>query len=1197
MAPRGRARLVIACLLTLLLMFLFSRNQQAGLADNGDFTRTMAWVASRPESLPGNTPPAGTAAYDLRFYHYWIPLWHLDLRLHRLVSTSALLVAPGVLLGMLIHPGVVSLRLIGWGEQCGVALVFFWFVMAGMESLAGTTLLGAAFVAMLSTCDYAAYYRSFYDEAAAGVYFLGCLATIALVIRRPSRTHVALYLSAATLLAACKVQYLCLWPLSIVLLLRLLQRAGRLTASRGALILVAGLVFAAAPALALWRQSAVQGQFHDNDYNRVYDGILTFADLPAAMLARAGVGDSACIGTIIYTPKGQGCAKAYPASFSRASAWRLLAGQPAIAWRMLRFAADCMQDVSLEYLGKYAVGDRNAVVLPRVGPSSWTSAGNRDFYTQFSGPRWNLWSRVKYAVFPRGGALVAYLAAIVVLFVLTRGAAEILALRYTALFCSATCASQIAVAVFGDGREEIIKHLYLANVAFDASLILGLGATAILVRRPGVLQPAISVVPALRRMFARFTRAPGDYDVASFDVFDTLIARAIESPADVFRIVRAKMLSSPSALSDPDTIDGFPALRVAAERLARLEKARIDGHAEVTLTEIYAALGRLTRAAATTLEQLERSELQTEREVMHANPEGAERLARARAQSKRVILCSDMYLSSGAIADLLRSCGYDGRDPLYVSCEHAASKHQGTLYARINDATGIAPGRVLHTGDDHHGDVRMARRAGWRAQHLPRLPSLPAAPMPWAAGRMETETVSAVVGGLVLRRQRERAGAVVDPWQELGFRVFGPLFTGYLLWLKRAVMRRPPDRLLLFARDAHWLREMLPRFLAGAGPPPAYLFVSRGSLLLPSMTDLPPARLKHLFSGRVEQTVSAHLRRLGLDACLLGPAILSVGFGSADETVRNGDARMCALLAKVQHLLLRESARRRPIVQSYLDPFVAGASDVMAIDIGWVGNMQASFIRLLETRHAGLRVRGYYVGLFASAGENDMPGHTMQGWLTRPGDPPDVECEMWWRGGVELAEFAMRAPHGTTLGYRHGADGTTEPCLEESAEEDALASLSARLQAGASLFIESFLACYGTVPAEGLDSRAWGAPFHRLVTAPTAQEASLLGDISHSDKAGSSDDRLTLAPKVTDPSALFAALRNCFWPAGFRARNGGADEASFNEMLYLAEYPDVAAAVASGDFRNGHAHWLSFGRRENRVSDWRSWTRRQAGLQ
>ena len=91
---------------------------------------------------------------------------------------------------------------------------------------------------------------------------------------------------------------------------------------------------------------------------------------------------------------------------------------------------------------------------------------------------------------------------------------------------------------------------------------------------------------------------------------------------------------------------------------------------------------------------------------MHANPDGAERLRRARAQGKRIILCSDMYLPSPVIRDLLRSCGYDGDDPLYVSCEQAASKHLGTLFGRITEATGIAAGRILHTGrDDRHSDV------------------------------------------------------------------------------------------------------------------------------------------------------------------------------------------------------------------------------------------------------------------------------------------------------------------------------------------------------------------------------------------------------------------------------------------------------------------------------------------------------------
>ena len=246
---------------------------------------------------------------------------------------------------------------------------------------------------------------------------------------------------------------------------------------------------------------------------------------------------------------------------------------------------------------------------------------------------------------------------------------------------------------------------------------------------------------------------------------------------------------------------------------------------------------------------------------------------------------------------------------------------------------------------------------------------------------------------------------------DLGFRIFGPLFTGFLLWLRRAIMHQRPDRVLLFARDAQWVHTLLPRFFAAGTPLPdvRYVHASRAALLLPSMTDFALHRLKHLVSGRLPQSVGSHLARLGLDPSRFASVIRSAGFASADERAVNGDPRMQLLLGKLQDPLLAESLKQRPIVQEYLDQFVDGVTDLLMVDIGWVGNMQSSLVRLLTSRHPRLRFRGYYVGLIAASSENSMPGHPMHGWLTQPGNLPQAERAMWGAGGIELLEFAMRA--------------------------------------------------------------------------------------------------------------------------------------------------------------------------------------------
>lgn len=681
-------------------------------------------------------------------------------------------------------------------------------------------------------------------------------------------------------------------------------------------------------------------------------------------------------------------------------------------------------------------------------------------------------------------------------------------------------------------------------------------------------------------------------EVVSFDVFDTLIVRAIDRPIDAFALVKLRLLATDAALNAPRTIDAFPDIRVQAELSARDAKERAGhAHREVTLAEIYDAFAALSGAEPALVELLQRTELAVERDLVYANPLARDLFAFARSMKKTIVLCSDMYLPSAEVAALLRRCGYEGYDALYVSCEHACSKHAGTMFPYVAERHGVQAARIVHIGDNPYGDCLMAQEAGCAAVHVPPAAPPARARTPWHDEASSSNTVGAIVAGLWRKHESDPGNAAKDPWERTGFRVFGPLFTGFLLWLAASVRERRPDKLLFLARDTHFIHRHMPAFL-GVLPgelAAEYAHVSRGSLLLPSFTDFPIARLDHLFSGKRTSSVRRHLRRLGLLPDVYANDARAAGFADLDELVPNGEPRMRVLLGKLHHELLRAAAKQRPLARRYIAQQFGDAKRVMLVDVGWVGNLQASIVRLLGPEHEGVEIAGHYVGVFRSAAENAYPDHTMHGWLTRPDDSREIDRFFWWSGAVEMLEFAMTAPHGTTTGYAEDGSGTVVPVIESNDTEKSIAELAARLQKGAADFIAEFLSAFGGIPPEALNSRAWGAEFYRLVTAPAPDEAELLGDLTHGDVAGDTSIRAPLAPAVASPE--YEAAAPYYWKAGFIIRNGLQDSDEFSETAYLELNPDVRDAVADGTFASGTAHWEVFGRNENRVSSWTEWMR------
>jgi predicted HAD superfamily hydrolase len=146
-------------------------------------------------------------------------------------------------------------------------------------------------------------------------------------------------------------------------------------------------------------------------------------------------------------------------------------------------------------------------------------------------------------------------------------------------------------------------------------------------------------------------------------------------------------------------------------------------------------------------------------------------------------------------------------------------------------------------------------------------------------------------------------------------------------------------------------------------------------------------------------------------------------------------------------------------------------------------------------------------------------------------------------GGVELLEFALMAPHGTTLGYEL-VNGDIRPMLESNAADVAVQVHAQQVQQGAMEFIDAVLPRIINIGSESLLSPEWARPFFRLVNDPTLEEATWLGDLTHSDSATDTSKRLHIAPRVCGDDlgaqGLWAARERAYWKRGFDMRNSAS---------------------------------------------------------
>lgn len=207
-----------------------------------------------------------------------------------------------------------------------------------------------------------------------------------------------------------------------------------------------------------------------------------------------------------------------------------------------------------------------------------------------------------------------------------------------------------------------------------------------------------------------------DYDVISFDVFDTLICRTVRHPTDVFDIMEQRT--------------GIPKLagcRIEAENAVRQYQFARYHSREIAIEEIYHRMlqdgcikssGRECGAALTDqdVDAWIALEMKVEKQCCRAEPSMRKLVRMLLAQRKRVIAVSDMYLHQAQVQELLQLCGYADLSEIYVSCDYRAGKSDGRLFPRILQSIGPDK-RLVHIGDNFYADVYKPKELDMSTLH------------------------------------------------------------------------------------------------------------------------------------------------------------------------------------------------------------------------------------------------------------------------------------------------------------------------------------------------------------------------------------------------------------------------------------------------------------------------------------------------
>ena len=517
--------------------------------------------------------------------------------------------------------------------------------------------------------------------------------------------------------------------------------------------------------------------------------------------------------------------------------------------------------------------------------------------------------------------------------------------------------------------------------------------------------------------------------IASFDVFDTVLTRAVGCPTTIFLLLGRRLINLSLISITPEA---FARARIEAERRAY----RNLGVAKTTLKQIYSELGMSLRLREEECARIMDLECQLEAALLQGVPETQSRILAARAKDERIIFLSDMYFSCTFVQQQLAARGLWGEsDQCYVSSEFGKLKASGELYREFLSREQVDPELVSHFGNDLTADVRAARNNGLKAE-------------PFVDGNLNryeqilethawgTEALSSVMAGAsrLARLNVAVSTAKQRVLRDVAAGVMAPTLTGFLLWLLNRTQQLGLKRLYFVARDGQILLEMARRLAAKLNVKCEfrYLYTSRQALNFYGMIENDEDLSSWIWDNTPYLSVRSFLARIFIKPEEVRGLLQSAGFYEKNWTRNLNLEERLALRPLMQKPDFRSFIGRRirekqEVVIKYLrQEGVLEPIEWALVDLGWNGSLQNSLAVVL----AGLREKpplGFYFGLAKRPAQNRFGPREGYFFDSRLNHGFVKEAA---RGEFVRLEMFCAGDHGTVTGFTDQGD-SVRPNLKE----------------------------------------------------------------------------------------------------------------------------------------------------------------------
>lgn len=431
------------------------------------------------------------------------------------------------------------------------------------------------------------------------------------------------------------------------------------------------------------------------------------------------------------------------------------------------------------------------------------------------------------------------------------------------------------------------------------------------------------------------------YDLVSFDIFDTLITRAVYQPDDVFRIM-GEIIKQKYGIEC-----NYLEMRKKAEAAA-FEKKR----EYCSINDIYAQLPEVMAVDENMAQELKQLEIELELELCMPRRDMLKVFNHIKACGKKIVLVSDMYLTGDIVEKMLEKCGFTGYDDIWISCEKGARKDNDTIWKPFFDMYGQY--NTVHVGDNPRSDIQIVGDKQRMTFFVinPRT----AFKMSRSYNKFKKYINGSIADSLMLGlavnggiynspfAQNTDGEPVINDAHEFGFACFGPLLSGFCAWLNEITGEK--DSLMFLAREGYLFEKLYNAFYEGSRDN-----MRKGSYFLTSRRAATVAAVKNM--DDVKEIVSQYYRGSlsNMLRARLGIELFEDMTDGAVQMPEDAD-RVIAMLDKHSNAILEKAAAERESYKKYLDS-VAFDENAVLVDVGYSGTIQYWLSKMTDIKLKG----------------------------------------------------------------------------------------------------------------------------------------------------------------------------------------------------------------------------------------------------